>query len=406
MARSKRRTHGEGTVYEKRPGYWSAQIRYAGQRLTASGPTADAARRSLAAKLDEVDETRRPRAAADWTVGRFLTEWKNDLRATEALKASTWHRYDALVRCYLIPGLGSIRLVDLSKQHVAHLIRDIRAGQITGRQGRRASETTLHHIHAVLRVALESAVEQELVNQNVARLLKAPSVRLRPKVILDKKQAARLIEAARTHPCGAAVILGIATGMREGEILALRRRDLKLDAGELLVSTNLQDGYTMQRELVDPKSEAGKRAIPLPKFATEALRDHLARQDPPSPFVFPGGSGKPLWRQGFLRWTFYPILRQAGLPQMPFHDLRHSAATLMMEMEVDAGTVSRILGHASPAITLQLYGHVTTSMKRRAADKVDQLLGNGRRSRSGANGSQMAAKRGTVRGRSRGKSLT
>jgi integrase len=393
MARTKRRTHGEGTVYEKRPGYWAAQIRCRGQRITASGETADVARRNLQAKLDSLDESGRP-AAADWTVGAFLTIWIDELRATEALKPSTWRRYEVIVRRYLIPGLGGHRLSELSKHDLAAFIRDARSGLVSPRGGGSGpGETTLHHIHAVLRVALESAVQQDLIEHNVAKLLKAPSVRHRPKVILDGEQAARLVRAARGEPFGAAVILGIATGMREGEILGLRRNDLKLREGEVLVTSNAQDGYSGKRELVEPKTEAGKRAIPLPDFAVEALREHLAAQDPPSLLVFPSASGEPIRRDRFLRSCFYPILRKAGLPQMPFHDLRHSAATMLMEMEVDAGTVSKMLGHASPSITLNLYGHVTSTMKRRAAAKVQQLIGGHGVGGDPAapNGSQMAA---------------
>ena len=378
MARRKRRTHGDGTVYQKRPGYWCAQVRYTGQRITASGPTADAARRGLAEKLANVGDVGQEPGRGETTVGEYLNSWIDDLRATEALKPSTWRRYESIARCYLTPRLGDRRLVDLTKQDVAALIRDARGGLVSGHEGRRASETTLHHVHAVLRVALESAVSQDLVDRNVARLLRAPAMRHRPKVIIGRAEAARLIAAAQGTPFGAAVILGVATGMREGEILGLRRGDINFETGELAVESTAGRGYDGQWELGEPKTEAGKRSISLPGFALRALREHLSRQDPPSVLVFPARDGKVMPGSGFLATHFYPTLAKAGLGKMPFHDLRHSAATIMSEMEVDMVTVSKLLGHSTPTITMKLYGHTTSTLKVRAAQKVDAALGGGR----------------------------
>jgi integrase len=187
--------------------------------------------------------------------------------------------------------LGERTLGELTKQDVANLIRDARAGLVTGRSGKRASETTLHHVHAVLRVGLGSALEQGLIDRNVARLLKAPSMRHRPKVILDRAEARRLMTAARGTPFGAAIILGLPTGMREGEILGLRRGDVDFERSELVVSSTVRIGYNGRWELGEPKTEAGQRSIPLPDFALDALREHLARQDPPSLLVFPSADG-------------------------------------------------------------------------------------------------------------------
>ena len=215
MARTKRRTHGEGTVYEKRPGYWTAQVRWRGQRITASGDTSDSARRNLADKLAYLD--RREQAGSTWTVGEFLATWINELRATEALKASTWRRYEVVARCYLIPLIGARPLSELSKRDVAELIGAARNSRLM--RDRRPTETTLHHIHAVLRCALQSAVDQGLLERNVAKLVKGPTARHRPKFILNREQANALVDAAWGEPLGAAVILGIADWNARGRDL-------------------------------------------------------------------------------------------------------------------------------------------------------------------------------------------
>ncbi|MGH7747403.1 MAG: tyrosine-type recombinase/integrase, partial [Candidatus Dormibacteria bacterium] len=374
MARRLRRTYGEGTVYRKRPDYWQAQLRIDGERVTASGRTADEARRNLAARLQERERgraQRRPRTV-DHELGAFLRIWIDDLRSTEALKPSAWHRYEAIVRLYLIPGLGARRLADLTKSDVATLIREAREGRVSGR---RLSDTSLHHVHAVLRTALHAAVEQELVDRNVARLVRAPAMKHRDKVILSREEAARLLQASRGARREAASVLGVTTGMREGEILGLRRQDLDLDAGVLQVEKNAQPGYSGRMELGSPKTEAGRRTIVLPQVAVQALRAHLVEQQPWSLLVFPSRSGEILSGCNFLRHHFQPALARAGLRHMPFHDLRHSAATLLKELGVDDVTVSRILGHSTPAITMKLYGHVTPRLHREAADKMDTILG-------------------------------
>jgi integrase len=374
VAGRKRRTHGEGTVYRKRPDYWQAQLRCDGERITASGRTADEARRNLAAKLQERERgrMRRRSPAADLELGAFLRGWIDDLRSTEAMKPSAWYRYESIVRLYLIPGLGAVRLADLTKTDVATLIRDAREGRVSGR---RLSDTSLHHVHAVLRTALQTALDQELVDRNVARLVRAPAMKHKDKVILTREEAARLLRAARGARLEAAIVLGVTTGMREGEILGLRHQDLDLDAGALQVEKNATPGYSGRMELGSPKTEAGRQTIVLPQVAIEALRAHLVEQQPWSLLVFPSRSGEILSGCNFLRHHFQPVLARAGLRHMPFHDLRHSAATLLKELGVDDVTVSRILGRSTPAITMKLYGHVTPRLHREAADKMDTILG-------------------------------
>ena len=197
----------------------------------------------------------------------------------------------------------------------------------------------------------------------------------RDKVILSREEAARLLRAARGARLEPALVLGVTTGMREGEILGLRRQDLDLDGGILQVEKNAQPGYSGRRELGSPKTAASRRTIVLPQVTVEALRAHLVEQRPSSLLVFPSRSGEILSGCNFLRHHFQPVLARGGLRPMPFHDLRHSAATLLKELGVDDVTVSRILGHSTPAITMKLYGHVTPRLHREAADKMDTILG-------------------------------
>ena len=149
-----------------------------------------------------------------------------------------------------------------------------------------------------------------------------------------------------------------------------------------------------------PKTQAGNRTLPLPEFAVEALREHLAAQTDDTPLLFPSPEGGLMQGTRFLKNHFRPVLRKANLAQMPFHDLRHSVATMLYAMDVDIVTISKILGHASPATTVRIYGHATLEMKQRAIAKLQGAIGgtsNGimaatERQPAEPNGSQMAAK--------------
>jgi integrase len=376
VGQRQRRTWGEGTVYEFRPGAWLAQLRLDGRRLSATGPSATAARQRLAEK---VEAERRAAAGAVVepaatvpTVGEYLTAWVEGLRTGRARRPSTWRRYESVVRLHLVPFLGARRLDRLSTGDVVDLLATARAG---GTSGRRQGDTSLHHLHSVLRNGIQQAVDEGLLDRNVVRLVEAPAMRHRHRVILSAAQAGRLLRAARGARLEAAIVLGVCTGMREGEILGLRAADLDLAAGCLRVRKNAGPDYDGRLALDDPRTERSRRRIDLPQVAITALRAHLEREPPGTPTLFPSARGSILSATSFLLHHFHPVLRAAGLPQMPFHDLRHSAATILQEMGVGEVTISEILGHSTPAITTRLYGHATARLRKEAAARRDAALG-------------------------------
>jgi integrase len=373
----RRRARGEGTVYEFRPGAWLAQVRVDGGRLSATGPSAAAAQQRLAAKVAAAaagTTGARPTAPAPSlpTVGEHLTAWVEDLRASRARKPSAWRRYDSVVRVHLVPFLGSRRLDELSRQDVLDLLVAARRGETSGR---RQADTSLHHIHAVLRNGIQHAVDVGLLAGNVVRLVDAPPMCHRDRVILSPAQAHRLIRAARGAPLEAAIVLGVATGMREGEVLGLRPEDVDLERQCLHVRKNATRDFDGRPALDDPGTARSRRRIDLPEVAVRALREHLRRLPPGSAVLFPAATGAVLSGTSFLTQHFHPVLSRAGLPRMPFRDLRHSAATILEELGVDAVTVSEILGHATPAVTMRLHRHVTPRLLRAAAVRMDTVLG-------------------------------
>ncbi|TAK59369.1 MAG: site-specific integrase, partial [Dehalococcoidia bacterium] len=200
---------------------------------------------------------------------------------------------------------------------------------------------------------------------------------------LSREQARALLSAARHDRFEALYVLALTTGMRQGELLALRWRDIDLDTCCLNVRGSLQRS-TLGLAIGDPKTRKSRRRIELSAAAVEALSRHQQQQErerldqgpawQEQGLVFANELGRPMEAGNLVRRSFRPLLRAAGLPRIRFHDLRHTAATLLMGQNVPPKVVSEMLGHSQVGITLDLYSHVTPTMQRQATAAMDALL--------------------------------
>lgn len=165
--------------------------------------------------------------------------------------------------------------------------------------------------------------------------------------------------------------------------MGLRWQDVDLAAGSLSVRRTLvrtSQGWSW----AEPKTAKGRRSIALPALAVEALRQHRVRQLEERlragglwedhDLVFPNHTGKPLERQNVFKRSFRPLLAKAGLPYIRFHDLRHSAATLMLSLGEQPKVVQERLGHSTIGVTMDTYSHVLPDMQRKAASRLDALF--------------------------------
>lgn len=235
------------------------------------------------------------------------------------------------------------------------------------------SPTTVRYAYAVLRIALGRALKSGRVVRNVATLIDPPAkVRheLRP-LSLDESRS--LLAGIRGDRLEALYVTALGTGLRQGELLALRWQDVDLERGELAVRHTLQRGTCT---LSEPKTERARRTLRLPRQVLAALVAHRARQAivPMTGLIFTTEKGTPLDTRNVTRYLQRHLIR-LGLPHQRFHDLRHAFATLMVESGEDLGTVSRILGHADFATTADVYAHLTPAMLDRAAERMDAILG-------------------------------
>lgn len=369
---------GEGNVYRRRDGRWCArlQLGYAGGKRLRKHYYART-RREVVEKLDRAKaDLRRGIAPGNdrLTIGDYLEQWLQEV-ATPSVRPSTLAAYEMHCRLHLIPELGSTSLSKLTPQAVqAMLNRKLASG---------LSPRSVKHLHAVLRGALNMAVRWDLVARNVALLVDPPRVPRRDVPVLSPEEARRFLAVVGDDRLGPLYSLTLAVGLRQGEALGLRWEDLDLDLGTLTVRRALQR-VGGQLTYVEPKSSTSRRTIPLPPTTVADLRAHRRRQI--AERLQAGGR----WRDHGLVFTstigtpcdgtavtrhLHELLAAAGLPRLRFHDLRHASASLMLSQGVHPRLVADMLGHSQTSLTLNTYGHVIPSLRREAADRMEEVLG-------------------------------
>jgi integrase len=240
-------------------------------------------------------------------------------------------------------------------------------------------------VHTTLHKALKQAVADGLIPRNVTEAVKAPRPVKKEMKPLSHVQARTLLEAARGERLEALYALALTTGMRQGELLGLKWEDIDLEAGILHVRRTLSTATGGGIRFGAPKTSRSRRSIRLPELALSSLKRHrrsqleermrLAGLWKDHDLVFTTGVGTPKSRADLITRSFKPILRRANLPDIRFHDLRHTCATLLLSRGVHGKLVQELLGHATIAVTLDTYSHVLPGMGDGLADAMDEALG-------------------------------
>ena len=371
-----RRGRGEGSITRRADGRWMARVDLGWQdgkrrRKTLYGRT----KREVQDKLRETlhrTEKGLPPVPEQETVGAFLHRWLEIIRSQ--LRPRTHRSYEQIVRIHLEPGIGRVRLAKLTPLDVSTWLESRRTAGVGGR--------TIHYARAVLRAALNKALKWGLVSRNVASLTDPPRYRARQIAPLTPEQAKKFLAAVADHRLEALFTVAVGLGLRLGEALGLPWDAVNLDAGTLSVRQTLERAGK-QPQFGEPKSARGRRTIVLPGIVMAALRKHRTRQLQErlvagqrwndSGLVFTTEAGAPLDGCNVNR-TFKAILRRAGLPAIRYHDLRHTAATLLLAQGVDPRTIMETLGHSQISLTLNTYAHVVPALQREAAAKMDEIL--------------------------------
>ncbi len=374
---AKKRGNGEGGItLHKKSGLYMA-------RYTVQTPTGPKRKTLYGKTRREVDE-KLTKAKADRdtgfvfdadniTLGNYLDRWIND-SVRDTVRQRTWERYEQIVRVHIKPALGKVKLKNITPTHARALYREKLDTGLAPR--------TVNYIHTTLSKALKDAVADGLITRNPASSVKAPRPKKKEIRPLSSEQAKAFLEAVRGNRFEAAFVVALHCGLREGEILGLKWSDVDMDAGTLQVRRTLSEA--LAGHLFEPPKNGKGRSVKLTARAVEALRNHLTRQIEEierlgdryrdQGLVFPSQVGTPMHAKNLTARSFKPLLKKAGLPDIRFHDLRHTFATLMLQNGEHPKVVQEMLGHATIAITMDTYSHVLPNMQRDAVDRLEVLL--------------------------------
>jgi integrase len=351
----KRRANGEGALFKEKSGRWRCRFYVDGELRTVTARSKDAAvaRRDAIVKGEPEHGGSRGISVRVW-----LEAWlENSL--PRQVKPSTVRNYSDICASYIIPAVGRVPMAQLAPRHVEAMMGKLE------RNG--ASPRTVALARTVLRRALGDALRWGDVKINAAALVRAPREQApRLEDALSAAEAKKVLRTARGDRLEALAVLVLTMGLRQGEALSLRWRDVDLKARTVTIC--------------EAKTDAGIRTIALPAVVTEALRRHRVSSpwSAEGDFVFTTTKGTKIDRRNALRW-WHELTERAGVGRRRFHASRHTAATLMLNNGVPLEVVSKTLGHAGLAITSDIYAKVGPELQRQAADVMENVLGGGGR---------------------------
>lgn len=365
-----KRSAGEGSIF-KRGNRWVAQVGTGENRETGYFRTQQEANKWR----HEKNEQRKNGlliAGSKTQLAIFLEEWL-EVKKT-SIRPNTYSDYAYTARNHIGPILGKIKLCDLKPNHLQTLYTDeLKKGK---------SARTVIGIHAVIHCALQHALKLGLVSRNVADSVTRPKAPRKEMKVLDQDQALRLIQQADGSRYQLLFWFAVTTGLRLGELFGIKWEDVNWQNRKIQIKRQVQRRKG-GLEFCEPKSETGRRVITLGKTTISKLKDYYIVQQKEmieagdkwknNDLIFCTSIGTPLEPANILK-ALKKCLQDAGLPPIRFHDLRHTAATLMLLEGINPKIVQERLGHSDISLTLNTYSHVLPSMQEEAAEKMDELL--------------------------------
>jgi integrase len=388
---AKKRGHGEGTITRLPSGKWRGRVTIGRDR------EGRAIRKSITRKTrqevaQELTKLLNQVQAGSYIEPSLVTvkQWFGDWLAGRKphIEEKTYIGHELMIRRHILPEFGDMKLGDVRTRDVQKLLNEkLEAG---------LSVRTVKYIYTTLNMGFKQAIRERLITFNPADsdAVELPKQRKKEIQVLDREEMARFLEAAKKYsPHYTAFVLEMATGLRRGELLALRWTDVDLKQGTLAVNQQLvrsSKGLEFKGYL---KTEKSRRTISLDEDITKALKAHRRKQEKwkteltlkvggekafkeiyrENNLLFCTDTGRPLDPDNFTR-HFKFLLRKAELKDIPFHRLRHTFATMALEAGIPVKTVQEILGHSTSRMLMDIYAHVTPAMHREAARRIGGVV--------------------------------
>jgi len=329
--------------------------------------------------------------ASKATVDDFLDRW--EAWAATQVSAKTLERYAELLRHHVRPHLGAARIQRLRTIDFATLYGKL---QQTKPAGAGLAPRTVGHVHRLLHRAFGHAVKWSIITTNPVAAAEPPRV-VRPEIrILSPDEIKAVLSALRApaprpgqkakpenHPLYRVAIIGLATGLRRGEIAALRWSDVDIEAGKIRIERSLEQ-TNAGLAFKPPKTKAGRRMISVPASVVAELRAHW-REQQEQRLAFGLGKASPddlvfaradltAWPPDSMTTAWSKTIARLKLPKVSLHSLRHTHVSQLIAARLDVVTVSRRIGHSNPTVTLAVYAHLFGNADERAASAVEIAL--------------------------------
>ncbi|MFC2064284.1 tyrosine-type recombinase/integrase [Chloroflexota bacterium] len=369
---ARKRGQNEGTIYKRKDGLWLAQVTIQGERHSKYFKLQSEAREWLQITNNQI-RSGLTLAGAQTTLQDYLNQWLISYRSS--VHPNTIFQYEGIIRIHIIPVLGHVKLNDIRTDQIQSLIN--------AETEKGTSPRMVRYIHSVLRCALNIALKWGMIGRNPATSVTLPKLKRKEMKTLTDSQVRVFLSAAKGLRFEALFWMAVFTGLRQGELFGLKWSDLVWEKKHLQVQRQLQRIKGKGMVFTEPKTATGKRMLVLSTATIAKLREHLdyiqqeriiARDRwQEYDLMFPSSHGTPMDPSNMYK-EFKETLKLADLPDIRFHDLRHTAATLMLQQGTHPKIVQERLGHSDISLTLNTYSHVLPSMQEEAAEKMDEIL--------------------------------
>jgi len=374
-----RRDNGEGTIFKRKDGRWCAKVHITLPNGAIKRVAIVKKDRSLVkAQLDEWKERNRkhlPLVEENWTVESYITHWLNDVMP-DKIRLSTMIRYKGTASKYIIPNIGRIPLKELSVRHVQGAIDDLSRRGIGG--------NAIQKFQRVLSSCLTRAMREEIVFRNVAQLVELPKYSKKEIIPWTADQAKLFLGETKDHHFHIAYAMMLTYGIRKGEMHGLRWTDIDFKNDKIYIRQQLGRLAGALR-VGEVKTKAGRRTLPLIPEIKQKLLEKAAQMNFEIPHFDPIGNlstdnlilksfNDTAMDQRNLSRSFHLHVDKIGLPRITMHTMRHTAATLLKNLNVPVKDVQLILGHSDIATTLAIYQHGDENAHRTALKAIGAAL--------------------------------
>lgn len=342
------------------------------QKWEGSWETKREAEKVLRSRVEDLENSFE-RKVDKSTLASFLEYWQ-EVYCKPRLAANTIRGYRVNIDKHIVPYIGQIQLNRLQPNDIQKLYSDLEAAGLSG--------TSVRYVHNNLHKALGFAVKSQLIPRNPADMVEPPRVNRKEARTLTPAEVALLLRACNGQEIELPVLMAVTLGLRRGEALGLQWSDVDMEQRTITVrhsASFTKEGFVLSTT----KTKNSRRTLLMPEmvkiaFERNALRqraaaDLIGAEFNPHNLVCCREDGTP-FSSNVLQHRFKAVLRENDLPDICFHELRHTNATLMLRNSVPAKIVSSMLGHSSIGITMDTYSHVMTEMQEGAVDVMNEML--------------------------------